>query len=249
MSDRRTLSIALIALRRNLSRFASSPLPEWDTFARQVSLARVPKNGLAGTEPDEVLIVLRGCLKVVYQSSDPKIDGQIGDFFTAGTIVAPRLRPPWAGRFRSPLAIPRWYGAKASPIPKMTAYACEDTLIMRFNAGVVQQLAVKYPQWGEIYSATLWTQAETLHNGLIGFRSKSISARYLDLMERKDLRGRITQREIAAYLGVTESALSRLIRRIEEESPADAAQHEPDTPGLTQEELDGLFDGKIAAAS
>ena len=48
---------------------------------------------------------------------------------------------------------------------------------------------------------------------ILQLREKRTLARYQALMQRSDLVGRLTQRDTAAYLGITESALSRFIRR------------------------------------
>ena len=216
-NDRAILGSLLPRMRRVFERYTSSPLPQWGLFTRTLRVSRYRKNDAVDQSSHEVLLVISGLLKEVYD--EPSIQGQVADFFAEGSVLATRLEPPWARALTTPFSVIS-NDSSRSKIPLMTAVAIEPSVVLRVNADVVHELSAKHPQWGEAQASFLWTYIEAQHAGILNLRENNTWARYQALMARSNLAGRLTQRDIAAYLGITESALSRLLRRT-----AEAARH------------------------
>lgn len=216
LRDRVLLGATLAGLRAVANRYASSPLPEWDAFARTTRLMRYPARSVVEQSDHDVLILLSGLVKEVYDV--PAIAGQISEFFVGGSVIATRLQPIWASSRSTPFSVSNLLGPRTI-VPPMTAYAIEPTTVLRIDYRVVQRLSERYPQWGEVQTAFLWTYIEEQHGSILHLRTKDTVERYLQLMRRRGIAGRVNQRDIASYLGITESALSRLIKRVAGEGP------------------------------
>ncbi len=215
LRDRVLIRSAITVLHAVANRYTSSPLPEWDSFARTVKLIRYPARAEVEQSERDILIILSGLIKEVHET--PEIAGQISEFFVGGSVIATRLLPLWANSHSTPFSVSKRLG-KRSIIPPMTAYAIEPTTVLRLDYRVVQQLSRQYPQWGEVQTAFLWTYVEEQYSSILHLRTKDTAERYRSLMQRQGIAGRVNQRDIASYLGITESALSRLIRRLGESS-------------------------------
>lgn len=212
-SDREILSSISPYIRKIVDTYTSSPAPEWDLFARTLRVSRYRKGEVIEQAPNEFLIVISGLLKEVHDS--PSIRGQVSDFFPEGSVIATRLEPAWSRSLVAPFSVVS--NDRLRPkIPPMTAYALEPSIVVRVNWDVIHQLAAAHPQWGEIQVSLLWTYIEEQYSVICDLREKDLRARYHSLMKRGNLVGRLTQRDVAAYLGITESALSRLLRRTAE---------------------------------
>lgn len=212
LSDRALLQAVLPKIRRIVEQYTSNRISEvaWDTFSKSLRVSRYRKNDIVEQAPNEFLIVLDGLLKEVHDS--PGIEGQISEFFSAGSVIATKLEPPWSRVLKTPFSVvsPDLVRPK---IPPMTAYAIEPSTVIRVNWDLIHQLAAVHPEWGEFQVSLLWTYIEEQYSVILQLREKRTLARYQALMQRSDLVGRLTQRDTAAYLGITESALSRIIRR------------------------------------
>lgn len=212
-SDREVLRSVLPYIRKVVGNYTSSPVPEWDFFARTLRVSRYRKNDVVEQAPNEFLIIVSGLLKEIHDS--PSIQGQVSDFFPEGSVIATRLEPPWSRFLATPFSVVS--NDKHRPkIPPMTAYAIEPSLVVRVSWDVIHRLAAAHPQWGEIQVSLLWTFIEEQYSVICDLREKDLLARYKSLTERSSLVNRLTQRDVAAYLGITESALSRLLRRAAE---------------------------------
>lgn len=209
------LASALTALRTVANRYTSSPLPAWDVFSRSVRIVHYPARSPVEQSPHDILIVLKGLVKEVHET--PGIEGQISDFFVSGSVIATRLEPHWARTRSAPFSVAKLFGQREL-IPPMSAYAIEATTALRIDYRVVRQLSALHPQWGEVQTAFLWTYIEEQYSTILNLRGKDTAQRYRSLMQRRGIPRRVSQRDVAAYLGITESALSRLLRRIAGES-------------------------------
>ncbi|GAA1920999.1 hypothetical protein GCM10009775_11860 [Microbacterium aoyamense] len=213
LRDRAVVGAALGLLRRVATQFASGPLPEWEEFARSATLRVHPAKSLIEMGDADVAFVVRGLVKLVEEET-----GRVAEFFATGTAIAPNTRPSWAPRSAPPMTLGRWIGERWSLRP-MSVIALERTSLLHIDYRVVETLAARHTEWGQVHAAFLWTYIDGLY--LSGERAleKDVAERYRQLMRRRGLRGRATQRDIASYLNVTESALSRIVRRSRPDSP------------------------------
>lgn len=211
MSDRALAKAGLAALHRVGNQFSSSPLPEWQTFARSTRVLRYRRRDVIDAQPYNYFLLLRGTVRASYEEDG--LEGAAAQFFSPGSIFAPTLVPSWAGKQLSPFSVARWIGP-GKLIPRFSASALEDCTVLRMDYRVQQQLSARYSEWGQVEVAFLWAYIETVHATAFETRHKDPTERYQKLMERRVFREVLTQRDIASYLGITESALSRIIKRL-----------------------------------
>ena len=204
---------ALKLMRTVANGYTSSPLPEWETFTRNVRLYSYEKGAVVDRPSHDIMIVLRGGLKLVYD--DSHIQGQIAEFFFTGSVASNSPEPPWSTTKTSPFSVARYLGSSRR-WTAMSLHALEPTTVACFDYRLVCRLASIYPQWGEAHAAFLWTYIEALFAKLNSMHTKDLPERYTALMQRHGIKGNVSQRDVAAYLGVTEAALSRIVKRVNE---------------------------------
>lgn len=202
---------AIAMMHKIANEYASSPLPEWDTFERNVRLYNFGKGAIVDLPSYEIMIVLNGGMKLNYD--DEPLKGQIAQFFFTGSVASNSPEPLWRSNKPGPFSITRYIGNRRN-WPKMTMRTIEMTTIACFDYRLVTHLASKYPQWGEVHAAFLWTYIEAMFDKINALQTKDVSERYLALMQRRDARAKLTQRDIAAYLGIDERSLWRLKKRL-----------------------------------
>lgn len=210
---------ALEGLRRLATGYATSPLPQWEYFAATTTLVRYPARTQIPMGHTDCLAVLRGLIKV----TDDAPDGRTTRLREEGTMVTANVRPGWSARAPLPMANSRRVEGEW-PIPPFTVHTIERTLALRFDYRTLEELAAKHSAWGEVVSAFLWTNVAGLHDEIYVLRSKDVESRVRDLFaDRPALMRRLSQRELASYLNITEPALSRILRRVRDsglEAPA-----------------------------
>ncbi|MBN8880896.1 MAG: Crp/Fnr family transcriptional regulator [Salana multivorans] len=212
----------LLMLRQLGRRYTSGPLPEWDTFAASTRLlAFNPREVIPSTERD-VFIVVRGLVKIV--NADPEVvEPYVEEFIEAPGVMAPRARPSWASSTGAPLSFTR-ARSRAWGISPTDLVAIERSHLLRADYRVLEGLAARHPQWGQVHAAFLWTGIESVYSAARTIRLKDAEQRYRDLLKhRSSLAARVSQRDLASYLNVTESALSRIARRVRETPTPPAA--------------------------
>ena len=201
---------ALEGLRQLAAGYASTPLPQWDHFAKSTSLVRYQARAQIPMGFADCLVVLRGLVKVM----DDANAGRTTRLREEGTMVTANVRPGWSARTSLPMANTRRAQGEW-PIPPFTVHAIEQTLALRFSYRTLEELAAKHSAWGEVVSAFLWTNVAGLHEEIYALRSKDVESRVRDLFaDRPSLMRRLSQRELASYLNITEPALSRILRRV-----------------------------------
>lgn len=86
--------------------------------------------------------------------------------------------------------------------------------MLRLDYRVIERLSRRHGAWADVHSAFLWTYIEgfaSLNEG----QHMTVETRYRTLLERRsNLVARVSQRDLASHLGVTESALSRIAKRV-----------------------------------
>lgn len=220
--DRGQLVKALRRLQQMTEQFIGTPLPEWHYFARNVHLRHYSKGSEIPTQHNEISIVLVGGIKLIFATKE--LDGQVAEFYFPGSLHAPNVTPSLDARSTGPFPIVRYDSPR--PKPETISIALERTLLLRFDYQVVERLSARYPQWGQIHSAVLWSYVEGLLANVQDLRAGDATTRYQRLMERRGMSDRISQRDIASYLGISRETLNRIIKKLEREGEQAAFDHE-----------------------
>lgn len=217
---------ALRSLRLLLEAYASGELPQWDAAAAQIRAVRLEPGEVlfrAGEAHPYVYFVQRGLLK-----SQMKVDGgrRLATVFFSeeGEIMAslPALSMDAVQRALARGLHPRTrtltVAAEAQSIYTMTAL--EPCLLLRLPFATINQLAAKYAAWARLIATVSGIHATTLQLDVAWLRGTP-EQRYRDLLaEQPGLIERVTQRDLANLLNITSVALSRIAKRVRDESEA-----------------------------
>lgn len=232
---------ALRSLRLLLEAYASGELPQWDAVAAQLRVVRLEPGEVlfrAGEAHPYVYFVQRGLLK-----SQMEVDGgrRLATVFFSeeGEIMAsiPALSLESVQRTLTRGLHPRNRtlnaAAEAQSIYTMTAL--EPCLLLRLPFATINQLAAKYAAWARLIAAVSGMHATTLQMDVAWLRGTP-EQRYRDLLaEQPGLIDRVTQRDLANFLNITSVALSRIAKRVRDESEASSAADIADESGLSLE--------------
>lgn len=139
--------------------------------------------------------------------------------------------------------VPAWKGMAAVPIDTVTVcpdvvvvigrgcdWNCWTTLgaitcssivsleactMWRADYTLIEHLAERHVRWASLVITFLASHLVHLTNDLYAMRADDAEARYRHLLTyRPSLAERVTQRDMAAYLGVTQTSMSRIVTRI-----------------------------------
>jgi CRP/FNR family transcriptional regulator, anaerobic regulatory protein len=95
-----------------------------------------------------------------------------------------------------------------------TVTAIEPTLLLRVNYRVIDHLATQHMQWARLTTTIALMHATTLQADA-GWLRSTPEQRYRSLLkEHPGLVQRITQRDLASFLNITDVALSRIAKRV-----------------------------------
>lgn len=183
-------------------------------FAAATSLFTVEPRSLVPCTDRDVFMLVRGLVKLMRR--DDASPPRIYEFHEAPAMLAPRTKPSWAVRNLPPISGQRW-GATRWELTNTDLVTVERSTFLRLDFRVIEKLMSRHAAWGEASSALMWSYVEGLFASVEFTRSRTmdVEARVRYLQEhRGDLLRRVSQREIAAYLNITESALSRVMRRL-----------------------------------
>lgn len=213
----------LASLRRAVRPYASEPLPEWEVFAASTHYFTVDARTPVVAGDRDVFLLVRGILKLLRSSQDDA-PPRIFEFIESPAMVAPRTLPHWSGTLPPLLSNHRWSQPRWS-VANQDIVAAERCFLLRIDMRVVEQLMARHPAWGEVVYAMMWTYVEGTFASadFTALRGSDVETRLRYLADhRSRLLRRVSQRDIAAYLNVTESALSRVLRRLREQGVATA---------------------------
>jgi len=155
-----------------------------------------------GQPAPHVFVVLEGLLKLHHEGEDGR--ERIKSFAQAGGIVASisALQPGGAASFSATALAP----SKLARIPYVA----------------LERMADRHVEWGRLLRGVLMNYALQKEQREQGFLMQSAAQRYEALMKAQpELAGRIAQKDMAAYLGVTAVGLSRIARRVKGKNTAD----------------------------
>jgi CRP-like cAMP-binding protein len=210
---------AMRALRSMLLAVADEPMPELDTIEQHVQLV-----AFGAEEPviraDEaspyLYYIVQGLVRVEStQGGRPVVlgireEGEIiGDvatmrFRAVQRLVELDLHP----RSRS---VPTRGGAAAA----LAITTIEPTVLLRIDTRVVVDLAERHLAWSRVVLALIVVNTITRRAEFTRTHGNSPAESYAALLtERPELVRRVTQRELARLLGVSEAGMSRIAKRV-----------------------------------
>jgi CRP-like cAMP-binding protein len=106
------------------------------------------------------------------------------------------------------------YSLKNQRPSKFNFQALEDTVLLIIASDKMEQLYKQYPDWQQ-FGRQIWeANFMKLVEGVVGFQTFTAEERYLSLMKESELLQRVPLKYLASYLGVTQTSLSRLRKKI-----------------------------------
>jgi CRP-like cAMP-binding protein len=92
--------------------------------------------------------------------------------------------------------------------------AIEDSILLTIKADKMEQLYIQFPKWQQ-FGRQIW-EINFMHlvEGIIGFQTLTAEERYLALMNNSELLQRVPLKQLASFLGITQTSLSRLRKKI-----------------------------------
>ncbi len=188
------------ALLEFISKYVSLTEEEKDAIV-SLDIFRSVKKGTVllreGQLSKDSYFVLKGCIRTYYV-----IDGE--EKTTAFYTEMEALTPPCV----------------ISTTPSEYYVSClEDNLLLVSNSDMEEEINTKFPKFEtmcRMFSAELLAKQQIDFDG---FKTSSPEQRYLNLIQKRpDLIQRVSQHQLASYLGIKPQSLSRLRARILEKS-------------------------------
>lgn len=216
----------LRSLRLLLEAYAAAELPQWDLFAANVKMVRIePGNVLfsAGEIHPYVYFVQHGLLKAQMSVEGGRRAATVffpeeGDFLASMTSLGMEGVRRAAIRGLHPRSSTIQAAVEAETIH--TVVALESSLVARVSFRVIDHLASQHLAWARLIAALSVMHATTLQADVAWLRSTP-EQRYRELLkEHPGLVNRVTQRDLANFLNITDVALSRIAKRVRVEAAA-----------------------------
>ncbi len=92
--------------------------------------------------------------------------------------------------------------------------AIEDTVLYTIKSDAMGRLYQEIPIWQQ-FGRLIWEDAFLkVMDGLLSFQNMNAEERYLTTMEQTELLQRVSLKDIASFLGITPTSLSRLRKNI-----------------------------------
>lgn len=207
-------------LRILLEGYAGGPLPDFEQFAKGVGEVTIPARHTlvaAGDHHPYIYLVNRGLSKTVYtpQPGAPRIlaftdeDGFVASLSALGLSG---LRGLHAKGFDS---FPDAHAPQTPGLARSSIVSLEACTMWRADYTLIEHLAERHVRWASLVITFLASHLVHLTNDLYAMRADDAEARYRHLLTyRPSLAERVTQRDMAAYLGVTQTSMSRIVTRI-----------------------------------
>ncbi len=95
-----------------------------------------------------------------------------------------------------------------------TIQAIETSIVLTIDKNKMEQLYQQFPLWQQ-FGRQIWENAFlNVVNGILSYQTMTAEERYLTMMKQSDLLQRVPLKQLASYLGITQSSLSRLRKNI-----------------------------------
>lgn len=213
---------AMRSLRLLLEAYAGCELPQWDLFASNVRVVRVEPGAVlfsAGEHNPYIYFVQRGLFRAQMLS-----EGRLTTVFfpEEGDVLASMsaLGVDGVRRVASRGLHPRSETLRAAVEAETvhTVTAIEPSLLLRVNYRVIDHLSTQHLQWARLITTIALMHATTLQADA-GWLRATPEQRYRSLLrEHPGLVQRVTQRDLASFLNITDVALSRIAKRVRGEA-------------------------------
>ncbi len=208
------------SLRLLLEAYAGAELPEWEGFARTLRSLRLDPGDVlfaAGERHPYVYYIEEGLLKAQMLDSRGRL--VIAFFSEEGEVLAslPALAPEGVRQVAKRRLHPRVEVLRSTVdgVSIHTLTAIQACLVHRFDYRIVDQLSARHVAWGRMSNAISMMYAITLQADVAALRD-SPEQRYRQLLSiQPDLVERVSKRDLASLLNVTDVALSRIAKRVQ----------------------------------
>jgi CRP-like cAMP-binding protein len=214
---------AMRSLRLLLEAYAGCELPQWDLFASNSRLVQVEAGAVLysiGEPHPYIYFVQRGLFKAQMLTEGERLTTvffpEEGDVLASMSALGVEGIRRVASRGLHPRSETLRAAIKAETLHTVTAI--EPSLLLRVNYRVVDHLSGQHLEWARLTTTIALMHATTLQADA-GWLRSTPEQRYRSLLkEHPGLVQRITQRDLASYLNITDVALSRIAKRVRGES-------------------------------
>lgn len=219
---------ALRSVRLLFEAYAGSELPQWDLLASNVRTVRLEPGAVlfpVGEVHPYAYFVQHGLLK----AQQPMPGGRLATIFFSedGDTLAALTALGMEGVRRT---VARGLHPRSSAlrpvvagVTTMQVTAIEQSLLMRVAFRVIDHLASQHIAWSKAITSMAVMYATSMQADINWLRSTPEQRYRSFLAERSDLVARLTQRDLANYLNVTDVALSRIAKRVRGEAGGHSA--------------------------
>jgi CRP-like cAMP-binding protein len=97
---------------------------------------------------------------------------------------------------------------------KFNIQAIEDTVLLIIKSDKMEQLYKAFPIWQQFGRQVWETNFINLVEGVLRFQTLSAEERYLSTLTESELLQRVPLKHLASFLGITQTSLSRLRKKI-----------------------------------
>lgn len=197
-----------------LTALADAELPDWGVLERALAVVRLARGQPlfhAGAREPHVYFVRDGILRLAYELSCGS--QRVKEFVPEGRFFASAVALLGDGR------------------ASFSASALTTACVERVEYAVLEALAARHPSWQRVLTRgfqLFGMRKEQRERELLTLDAGQRYRRFVE--EDAALAARLPQKEIAAYLGITPVALSRIRRRMR---PMADNDHDPDDAGDT----------------
>lgn len=223
--------LAVTNMRLTFEAYADGTLPEFDLFARSAQLVEFKRGDeivAVGTAPPHLFILLSGLAKFTVEADGAtrtvevfEEGDMVGTFSTVGSttlgkVISRGVHP----RTREMIDVLR-----SETTHRFGVRAVEDCVTLRIDYRVVDQLAHRHVEWARMVNSLLVARLMTLYASMPDSQIGTAEGRLRRLMSRHPrLIARLSQREIANWIGVNEVSFSRIMKRLRTEEHAETAR-------------------------
>lgn len=92
--------------------------------------------------------------------------------------------------------------------------AIESTTVFTIEKSLMESLYTQFPVWQEFGRKVWQTAFLKVVNAVLAYQTMTAEERYLAMMQQSDLLQKVPLKQLASYLGVTQTSLSRLRKKI-----------------------------------
>ena len=232
---------AMRSLRLLLEAYSGCELPQWDLFASNTRLVRVEVGDTLfsiGEAHPYIYFVQRGLFKAQMLNEGGRLNTVF--FPEEGDVLASMssLGVDGVRRVASRGLHPRSETLRAAIDAETlhTVTAIEPSLLLRVNYRVIDHLSTQHLAWARLTTTIALMHATTLQADA-GWLRSTPEMRYRSLLkEHPGLVQRVTQRDLASFLNITDVALSRIAKRVRGDALAVMVAPDPEA----EEEEDDL---------